>query len=194
MATVLQHQLLGKEIVRRADAAGATTHVTATASGDTQPKTTIASQPDFPRTLQIATAGGWTSSDAVQVTITGTDVRGAAITETLAVPASGTTMAGQKPFATVTSVSWATPAGWTAGTFSVAGGPALGITVPSRNSGLAVTKETAYDDSAVPPNPANSAIGTVDSANQTYVPTAALNSATVVEIFYLYTIDHVLQP
>src|SRR5579883_2351044 len=61
--------------------------------------TTFASQPDFPRNVQIVASSATTSN----VTINGTDIRGNSISETLAL--NGTTpVLGNKAFASITSI------------------------------------------------------------------------------------------
>ena len=94
--------------------------VTATAKADAQPKLPTA-QPDFSRAVQLVTTG-WTTNGTVDVTITGTDIADAALTETVTIGTVGTTVQGTKVFKTITSITWTQPAGWSAGTFAVQAG------------------------------------------------------------------------
>lgn len=90
-------------------AAASTTavHAAVTSNGQTQTVTTAITNPDVPRNI-TATAGG-TSGDikAIQVVVTGTNVYGDVITETLPAFTVDTpgTVTGNKAFATVTSIS-----------------------------------------------------------------------------------------
>lgn len=80
--------------------------------------------PDVPRNLQVAFAASWDGGD---VTIVGTDQFGAAQTETIA-DSAGSTVAGTKIFATVTSITKET-VGATTNTASVGLGDILGVPV-----------------------------------------------------------------
>lgn len=90
-------------------ALGTTTavHAAVTDNGSTQTVTTSITNPPTPRNV-TATAGG-TAGDikAIQVTVTGTDANGAALSETLPAFTVNTagTVVGSKAFATVTSIS-----------------------------------------------------------------------------------------
>lgn len=103
-------------------AAGATA-----TSGSTTTTITSLTQPDVPRNVTI-TAGG-TAGDikAAAITVTGTNVEGATITETLTptVDTAGTTT-GNKAFATLTSVAIPAQDG-SGATYSVGYGSKLGI-------------------------------------------------------------------
>lgn len=92
-----------------ADPAAASTtavHAAVTDDGTEQTVTTSITNPDFPRAI-TATAGG-TAADikAIQVTINGTSVTGATITEDLPAFTENTagTVTGSKAFKTVTSI------------------------------------------------------------------------------------------
>jgi hypothetical protein len=126
--------------------------------------------------------------------VTGTDIYGAAISETITVPAAGTTTAGAKAFAKITDATWEAPAGWTAGTFKVQSAGKLGLTLPSLAQNVAANKEIVADDDASPPNPADATAGTVDATNLTYTPSTTLNAQNNVEAILSYTLHHVLNP
>lgn len=81
--------------------------------------TTFAGQPDFPRNLTVVASGAATGN----VVVTGLNVRGATITETLALNGA-TPVVGNKAFASVTSVSLPTVA---ATTINLGTGVKLGL-------------------------------------------------------------------
>ena len=110
--------------------AASTTHVIApTQSLVTVPAANIIS-PDVPRNISVTQAGTGTPT-AGNVTVTGIDARGRTISETIAMPATNTTVFGSKAFATVTEV-----VGFDAGvnqTLSVGISNKVGLPVSSRN-------------------------------------------------------------
>lgn len=81
--------------------------------------TTFVAQPDFPRNLQVVASGAATGN----VVVTGTNIRGAVITETLALNGA-TPVIGNKAFASVTSVALPTVA---ATTINLGSGAKLGL-------------------------------------------------------------------
>lgn len=167
-------------------ALGATTAIHAAAavlaSGGPQVITTGITQPDVPRNV-TATAGG-TAGDikAVQVTVTGTNVEGAVISETLPVFTVDTagTVVGSKAFATVTSYSVPAMDG-TGATVAIGTGSKLGMpTRLARNSVLAAhlngTKEGVAPTVVVSSTAVESNMVTLNSA---------LNGNPVVIDYYL---------
>lgn len=122
-------------------AVGATTavHAAVTATGSPQTVTTAITNPDVPRNV-TATAGG-TAGDikAIQVTVTGTDINGAVISEALpafTVDTAGTVV-GSKAFKTVTSIAIPAHDG-TGATTAIGTGAKIGLnTRLSRNTVLA---------------------------------------------------------
>lgn len=111
-------------------AVGATTavHAAVTDNGAPQVVTTGITNPAVPRNV-TATSGG-TAGDikAIAVTVTGTNVEGVTITETLPVftENNATTVVGSKAFATVTSISIPAHDG-TGATTAVGTGAKLGL-------------------------------------------------------------------
>lgn len=103
-------------------------HAAVTDTGVDQVVTTGITNPDVPRNL-TATAGG-TAADvkAIQVIVTGTDVSGAVITETLPAFTVNTTgsVTGSKAFKTVTSITIPAHDG-TGATTSIGLGSKLGM-------------------------------------------------------------------
>lgn len=98
------------------------------ASGGPQVVTTSITNPAVPRNLTATTAGTAADVAAVQVTVTGTNMDGETITETL--PAftlnTATTVTGSKVFATVTSYSVPAMDG-TGATVAIGTGAKLGL-------------------------------------------------------------------
>ena len=104
----------------------------ATASATSSNVTTGITSPDVPRNV-TATPGGTTANvTAVSVVVTGTDIEGQVLTETLPAftAASSSAVTGSKAFATVTSI--AIPAVGSATTVAVGLGSKLGL--PFRTS------------------------------------------------------------
>ncbi len=114
-------------------------HAAVTDTGVDQTISTAITNPDVPRNV-TATAGG-TAADvkAIQVIVTGTNVYGEAITETLPAFTVNTTgsVTGSKAFATVTSITIPAHDG-TGATTSVGTGVKIGLPVRlSRNTVVA---------------------------------------------------------
>ena len=154
---------------------------TATAKGDAQAKAPSAHL-NCPRNVQIVTAS-WTSTVVVNVVLTGVDVHGQTVSETVTIPSAGTTVQGVKGWLDAPTItSWDTPAGWTAGTFKLQTGTKLGLPVQPSATAPTALKEVGYTDAT--PTPANAAAGTIDAANGTYIPTTALDGSHDVEVWY----------
>lgn len=101
--------------------------LTATSATLTTTISTFLAQPDVPRNITVTTGGTTSDCKAANVTVSGTNFYGAAITDTLAISdnQAGST-SGVKAFKTVTSVS--IPAQDGAGcTYSVGVGDVLGL-------------------------------------------------------------------
>lgn len=98
------------------------------ASGGPQVVTTAITNPDVPRNVTATSAGTAGDIKAVQVTVTGTDINGNAISETLPVFTvdSATTVVGSKAFKTVTSYSVPAMDG-TGATVAIGTGAKLGL-------------------------------------------------------------------
>ena len=158
--------------------------VSATAIGAGQPKVASA-QPNCPRVAQVKTGGAWASTDPVVVTLTGVGYNGiGGITDAVTIPGGtgiSTAIQGVKPFLTLTSITWTMPAGWTAGTFTVETGTALGVVDPTGTT-IGVLKEVGYADAT--PTPADATTGTLDMVNHSYIPTTALDGLKDVEVWW----------
>ncbi len=152
------------------------------ASGGPQVVTTSITNPDVPRNVTATTAGTAADVAAVQVTVTGTNMYGETITETL--PAftlnTATTVTGSKAFATVTSYSVPAMDG-TGATVAIGTGAKLGLPAKlSTNSVLAAHLATVKEGTA--PTVAFSA-SAVES--NTVTLNSTLNGTAVVVDYYL---------
>lgn len=158
----------------------AAVHAAVTDTGVDQVITTAITNPVVPRNVS-ATAGG-TAADvkAVQVIVTGTNVWGQAITETLPAFTVNTTgtVVGNKAFATVTSITLPAHDGLGA-TTSVGTGAKLGLpTTFSRKSFIALYfNGTAEAISA-------STISSSAVESNTFTATSALDGSEVVFDYY----------
>lgn len=151
-------------------------------SGGPQVVTTSITNPDVPRNV-TATAGG-TAGDikAVQVTVTGTNIVGDTITETLPVFTVDTagTVTGSKAFATVTSYSVPAMDG-TGATVSIGTGSKIGLPAKlSRNSVIAAFLGGTKEGTA----PTVTVSSTLYSSN-TVTLNSSLNGTAVVIDYYL---------
>lgn len=99
----------------------------ATSNSATTTVTTFSAQPDFPRNLVITPGGTTTSVPAGDITVTGTNIRGAVITEAFTLTADqSAAQTGNKAFKTVTSVVFPVQDG-TGATYSIGTGVKLGL-------------------------------------------------------------------
>lgn len=151
-------------------------------SGGPQVITTAISNPDVPRNV-TATAGG-TAADikAVQVTVTGTNINGETISETLPVFTVDTagTVTGSKAFATVTSYSVPAMDG-TGATVAIGTGSKLGLPHKlSQNSVVA-----AYLNSTKEGTAPTVAVSTSAVESNTATLNSSLNGNAVEIHFYL---------
>lgn len=98
----------------------------------------------YPRNVTFTTAGVTPSDAPANALVTGTDIDGAALTETITVAQTATISAGAKCFKTITSVAFAAADG-TAATVAIGFGDVLGLsaTIKSRAGRLAVLQEIA---------------------------------------------------
>lgn len=122
-------------------------HAAIAQTAGTQTITTGITQPDFPR---IVTIKGNASGNSGNVVITGTDIAGAVLTETIALNAA-TEVLGTKAFKTVVSIGL--PAEVHAGTdtVSIGVGNKIGmpIAIPNAGSVLVKTFDNAVDSSTI---------------------------------------------
>jgi hypothetical protein len=125
---MLEHQLISNP------AAGDTNGVLLNNAGPTSAAaasvTSFAAQPDVPRNVLITPTGVTADVESCTITVTGTNIFGASITETFAFSANASSATtGAKAFKTITSVAW--PADCESGGFgaiwSIGYGEKLGL-------------------------------------------------------------------
>ncbi len=113
-----------------ASAAGLKSAFAGATSAAVASTTTFLAQPDVARNITVTPTGTTADVEACVVTVTGTNIKGAVISEALSFLADASTVtAGAKAFKTVTSVSWAADceSGGFAATWSVGWGDVLGL-------------------------------------------------------------------
>lgn len=157
-------------------AAGSATAIHAAVNANTVLTTGI-SQPDFPRVLSATGAGSGHAATG-NVVINGTDIRGATISDTIALN-SNTTVNGVKAFATITSIDLTGVSGNDANdTVEVGTSNLLGLErcLPGADLVLGTSVNGAWE--ATRPTVANSA--TVVSSNTISTNTAPNGSKTII--------------
>jgi hypothetical protein len=144
---------------------------------------TIAAQPDYPRKLQVRVVTG---STAGTLTMVGIGVDGEAVTQAfdISTAAAGTTTITARAYATLTSATVSALNG-AAGTVGIGVGAALGL--PSQQPGIV----TAFAVHKAMVGNANEAVGTVDAAARTIIPTSAPNASRNYQFFYNFTVTPV---
>ncbi len=165
------------------DATTSTVFITATAVGDASPKALDGVQPNCPRVCQTTLDGAWVSTDDVVITVTGVVETGNGDTEVFTIPLGSAPGALQltKAFISITNVAFTKPAGWTAGTFDLEAGTALGLIHTAPETGLGWLQEVGYAGVGAA---VDMTIGTLDGVHFTYIPTTALDGAHNVEVWY----------
>lgn len=108
-------------------------------------------QPDVPRNITITPTGTTGDVESCVITVAGTNIRGAAISETFTFSANDSTLvAGAKAFKTVTSVTWPADceSGGFAATWIVGVGDVLGLSKCIDNAGAVAWAvfDGAYED------------------------------------------------
>jgi hypothetical protein len=98
----------------------------------------------YPRNVTFTTAGVTPADAPANAVVTGTDIDGNALTETITVAQTATISAGVKAFKTITSVAFAAADG-TAATVAIGFGDVLGLSasIATRAGRLAVLQEVA---------------------------------------------------
>lgn len=132
-----------------------------------------------PRNLVFTTAGTTPADAPANVVVTGKDINGNAITETITLAQTAAAANGVKAFADITSVVY--PAGdGTGATIAIGTGNALGLSKkPKARAGLAgIIREIAIG--------AVVTTGAVDATNSTYTPAAAPNGTNDYAVYLEY--------
>jgi hypothetical protein len=147
--------------------------------------TTGFTNPDFPRNLSVTPAGTTADVAAMSVTVTGTDVYGAALSEDFAFSANAATATvGSKAFKTVTGMSIPVQDG-NGATFSVDTGSKLGLYDPIQHTTLC---KAAFRDGTLEGTLPTLTGSTAGAASLVATSTALLNSAlnsTQVDVYYV---------
>lgn len=146
--------------------------------------TTGFTNPDVPRNLQITPGGTTTDVAAMSITVTGTDVYGATITEDFAFSANASTATvGNKAFKTVTSVSIPAQDG-NGATFAIGSGSKLGLYDPIQHTTLGKAAFLGGTLEGTLPTLTGSTAGAASLVSSS---TATLNSSlngTQVDVYY----------
>lgn len=176
---MLEHQTITTPIV------ASTTYIlsgSAASSSATTNVTTFAHQPDVARVL-TATPGGTTANVAAgNVVITGLDILGHSITDTLAITSTqSTTTTGTKAFASVSSIVLP-QSGGTGVTFSVGVANALGL---KRCMDAAGDLAWAMFNSAFESTRGTAVANATDESLNTYTPNGTLDGTKNVDVFFV---------
>lgn len=143
----------------------------------------------IPRNITATTAGGTPADVPATATITGKDVDGNTITETLTLSQTAATVAGVKMFASVTQIDM--PAGQgTAGTLTFGTGLLLGlrITPKSRAGGVVAVREVV-DGALVTTGTLSSAA--TNAPHGAYTPATAPDGSHDYAVYYEYDVTTV---
>lgn len=137
-----------------------------------------------PRNITVTTAGGTPADAPATALVTGKDINGNTITETLTIAQTATIASGAKAFAKVTSILEAAGDG-TGATLAYGIGTLVGLAKPikSRAGRLAVLQEVAVG--SVVTN-GTFAATTVGVPNGTYAPNTAANGTNDYALYYEY--------
>lgn len=170
--------------------AAAAIHAAITSSFSAQTITTSITDPDVPRVLAVTPGGTDTDIGNGVITITGTNVEGATITDTFQlVDADTTQIVGTKAFKTVTSIAVPACEG-TAATFTIDTTNRLGLNhrLFPNNTTVKVVYSTAIgtvDNGTLDTAP------TVNDWDETYVEKNFITPATTPDGTYTYTIYYI---
>lgn len=135
-----------------------------------------------PRNITFTTAGGTASDAPATATITGTDINGDALTETVNISQTAATVEGAKAFRTITKIEYSAADG-TGATIAIGFGKKFGLSkkIRTRAGALMFGKEIA--NGAVVTNGTLVAPGT-SAPNGTYAPNADPDGAKDFSIEY----------
>ncbi len=148
-------------------------HAAIDVSGGSGTVSTAFTQPDYARNVVMTTADNANDDLAGTITLTGTDMHGAVITEDFDVEAGTDVYTGVKAFATITSIAY--DFGVTAAANDTLT-PTAGVKLGLPSVATAAVKET-FDGS-------NRALGTLDTTNNTYETGGTMNGSKAIELVY----------
>lgn len=136
-----------------------------------------------PRNITVTTAGGTPADAPATALVTGLDINGAVMTESLTVPQTATIFTGSKAFAKVTSIVESAGDG-TAATMAYGIGALIGLgkKAATRAGLLALVKENAAGSLA--PTPGAFVIAATGAPNGTYSPNSAADGSRDYCLFY----------
>lgn len=139
----------------------------------------VAALAAYGRNITFTTAGGTPADAPATALVTGTDIDGAAQTETVNLAQTATIASGSKIFGSIDSVDYAAADG-TDATVSIGFGSLLGLTkTPKARAGLAaIIREVAIG--------ALVTTGTLSATNRSYAPAAAPNGTNDYAVFFEY--------
>ena len=137
-----------------------------------------------PRNITVTTAGVTPADAPATATITGVDVNGAVISESISVPQAATTAVGNKAFAKVTSIALTAGDGTNA-TVAVGFGSKVGLSkkIKSRAGAAVLVREVVDGALVTTGTMADAATGL---PNGTYSPATAPDGAHDYAIYYEY--------
>lgn len=143
---------------------------------------TIAAQPDFPRKITMVITDANSSVTAGVVTFVGVGARGQALTQAISIANGGThTYTTADAYAKITSITVTALAG-AAGADHIKCGPSNALGLPAFNTPTPITF-AVYKSNV---DNANEAVGTVDAAAGTIIPTTVPNGTHTYDFFYTY--------
>lgn len=135
-----------------------------------------------PRNITFTTAGVTPANAPATATVTGTDVNGDAITETITLAQTATIAEGAKAFKTITAIDY--PAGdGTAATVSIGYGNKFGLSRKARTRAGAVMRGTEISAGSVVTN-GTLVVAATGLPNGTYTPNTAPDGANDYAIAY----------
>jgi hypothetical protein len=148
----------------------------------------LAANIDPPRNITVTTAGSTPADAPATAVVTGKDVNGNALTETLTIAQTATIAVGAKAFASVTSIVEAAGDG-TGATLAYGIGALIGLRKPikTRAGVTAPVKEFAAGSAA--PTAGTFASAAVGAPNGTYSPNTAANGTNDYCLYYEYSAD-----
>lgn len=137
-----------------------------------------------PRNITVTTAGATPADAPATALVTGKDIFGNVMTETLNIPQTATIAVGAKAFASVSSIVEAAGEG-TAATMSYGTGALIGLAKPIKTRAGLTAPVREIANAAVVTNGvfATTAVGV---PNGTYAPNSAPNGALNYALFYEY--------
>jgi hypothetical protein len=135
-----------------------------------------------PRNVTFTTAGGTPAHAPADVLITGTDIHGDVLTETVTLAQTATIAEGNKAFRTIVSIAYAAGDGASA-TISIGFGNKFGLSRKAKTRAGAVMRGTEISAGSVVTN-GTLAVATTGAPNGTYTPNTVPNGSNDYAIAY----------